>query len=314
MNRRVFLKLGGAGFAALALPSAALAAPPPAQTAAEVVARYLSACRGNRLAEAHALLSPATQQMLPFKQFAEVKTFPDDLTTDGMTPILAVVSALFIDAANMERYQFRVVSAAPNKPNVVLVRARAPGMKTADILTLQIVAVPDPKAGGALRLDLMQTMEQTDKPGLEKSREKAQQLSSLSNLRQIGLMLIVYAQEHGNRLPNADTWTDDILAQRKDVKDFQADMVFRDPSVPGGQWNYAFNRTLSGVKLTDLKDAANVVMVFESTANVKNAADEGASVPRPGRHGGGTTYVFADGRTKWIADKETMPSFRPGGA
>lgn len=309
MNRRVFLKLGGAGFAALALPSAALAAPPPAQTAAEVVARYLSACRGNRLAEAHALLSPATQQMLPFKQFAEVKTFPDDLTTDGMTPILAVVSALFIDAANMERYQFRVVSAAPNKPNVVLVRARAPGMKTADILTLQIVAVPDSKAGGALRLDLMQTMQQTDPDGLNQSRDRARQLSSLSNLRQIGLALVMYAQGHDGRLPNADTWVDDITPVWEHVE-----LLFRDPSVPGGQWNYAFNRALSGVKLADLKNPEATVMVFESTANVKNAADEGASVPRPGRHGGGTTYVFADGRAKWIADKETMPSFRPGGA
>lgn len=313
MNRRVFLKLGGAGFAALALPSSALAAPPPAQTAVEIVERYLSACRGSRLADAYALLSSANRQMLPFAEFAGAKTPSDLLTTDS--PRVTAVGALFTDPRGALGYQFTPVGSAPGAPNVVLIRARAPGMKTADALTLKVVAVPDPKAGGALKLDLMRTMQQTDPDGLNQSRDRARQLSSLSNLRQIGLALVMYAQAHGDKLPSADTWTDDILTtQWKNAKDFEPERLFRDPSVPGGQWNYAFNRALSGVKLTDLKDAANVVMVFESTANVKNAADEGASVPRPGRHGGGTTYVFADGRAKWIADKETMPSFRPGGA
>jgi len=54
-------------------------------------------------------------------------------------------------------------------------------------------------------------------------------------------------------------------------------------------------------------------MVFESMAGVQNASDAGASVPAPGRHSGGTDYVFADGHVKWFADGGARPSFLPTG-
>jgi len=51
------------------------------------------------------------------------------------------------------------------------------------------------------------------------------------------------------------------------------------------------------------------VLLFESTDGKKNASDRGESLPRPGRHNGGTDYALADGYVKWVSDTAPKPSF-----
>jgi len=137
----------------------------------------------------------------------------------------------------------------------------------------------------------------------DKARAEAVKMVSLSNLRQIGLVVVVYAQEHGGRLPDADRWVDEIAPTLAHGGEKALRSLLWDQATPPTQpYGYAFNRSLSGVNLATLKDPSQVVMVFESTLDRRNAADTGQSVPSPGRHGGGTHYVFADGRARWIPD------------
>ncbi len=135
----------------------------------------------------------------------------------------------------------------------------------------------------------------------DKARAEAVKMVSLSNLRQIGLAVVVYAQSHGGRLPDADHWVDEIAPTLGDEKALRSLMWDR-AAPPTQPYGYAFNRSLSGVNLATLKDPAQVAMVFESTLGHRNAADTGQSVPSPGRHEGGTHYVFADGRARWVPD------------
>ncbi len=133
------------------------------------------------------------------------------------------------------------------------------------------------------------------------ARAAATRITSESNLRQIALGIIVYAQQHNGHLPDADQWTDEITPFW--AKDMILPQLLHDPIVPGHRpSDYAFNKALSGKDINAIKDPSHTVLLFESTTGRRNAADTGQSVPTPGRHEGGTVYAFADGRVHWVPD------------
>jgi len=305
-------------FATLCL-AATLAAPAlAAPSATAVVQEYLTDRDAHRLAEAYALLSPDTKQIVPLKEFTTRRELPADPT---VSPAMRALVALVMDTGAAPSYEYRVTGADPADSRVVLVSAQPRG-DAQGALTLKIVTFADPAAGGAPRIDLVPSLDRTDPDASRKAREAARAASSMSNLKQIALATLIYAQAHKDRLPDADRWADEVLPYLIGPQASPADRervtkgLFRDPSAPEGQnWTYAFNRNLSGRLLSSIKDPSNTVLVFESTTSVKNAADVGASVPRPGRHSGGSHYAFADGHVKWIADKATgdapTPKFTP---
>lgn len=298
--------------ATLAAP--ALAAP----SATDIVQQYLTDLDTHRLADAYALLAPTTRQNIPLKDFTTPHDVPADPT---MVPVMRALIALALNTTAPPSYDYHATGVDPADSAVVLVSAQ-PRDETKGSLTLKLVTVPDPQAGGAPRLDFFQSLERTAPDEFLKAREAARAASSMSNLKQIALALFMYAQAHNDRLPDAAHWADAVLPFLLDLKATGAEKarasqaLFHDASAPEGQtWTYAFNRNLSGLPLSSLKDLANTVLVFESTTDVKNAADVGQSLPRPGWHGGGSHYAFADGHVKWVPDKptagEAQPKFTP---
>lgn len=318
-TRREFLIGFGAGLllaagGVLASDDKGAAFPPPP----DVVRGYLAARARHDSVGQYALFSAKVREEIPFvqfdAQFAGEKAPLAHAAGDGVSPLLAAVTLFFMDAHGVSGYQFTVVGPDPGDPRTVLVRALPPGAAPEKAFLLKIVTVAEAGSGDP-RLDMLPSYQKTNPRDFAVMREHARGLASLSNLRQIGLALIMYAQEHGGRLPDADGWVDALLPQWSDVKDkgFHAEALFRDPTAPEEEpWNYAFNRALSGVRLDDIKDPAATVMVFESTAGVKNAADTGQSLPRPGRHAGGDYFVFTDGRAKWLPDGAKPSYARPG--
>lgn len=319
-RRRFLLTLGASLLSAKtlwAMPADA----PPAPGAADVVRQYLAFHATHEWTKAYVLLSPDTQQMLPLSEFAETKHFPADPAADGMTPTLAAVSAMFIDAGDTLGYTFQVAGLSPDDPHTVLVSAQPRSTGPADAaksLLLRVVTISDPKVGNAPRIAMMATLERTSPVEFVHAREAARQTSSLSNLKQISLGIIVYAQEHQEALPHANDWVDAITPylNHKDKSPAENARIiaslFRDPSAPAGQtWCYAFNSHLSGLKLKSIGNPASTVMLFETTKNVKNTSDTGQSIPRPSWHSGGTEYAFADGHVRWLPDKD-RPDFGVG--
>ena len=281
----------------VAAPDTAPVALAPVKSGAAAVRQFLAARAAGRYADAYALLSPDTQRMVPLSRFETAADLPRDPNADGMTPLLTAISALFIDTHNTRGYRFQVMGTAPGDPSLVLVRAVAP---SGPPFALKIATVPD---GGGQRLDVMRSFTRTDPHALEMARSGAEQMSSLSNLKQIGLGIMQYAQDHANTLPDADKWVDEIMPYVK------SEMLFHDPQAPAGQkWSYAYNTALSGVRIGAVNTPASTVIVFESTLGTKNASDGGASVPHPGWYKNGADYGFVDGHVKWLADAE-KPSF-----
>ena len=301
---KIFTSLAAALLASLflaflPLPFAAAksTAPIAANPSVAAVQQYLDARAAGQTERAYALLSPATQKMLPLSQQQEMMkqiTAPGVLAT--LPPGLLPVIALFADFHDTLHFKFRVLGPSPDV-TVVLVRAYQVGTPLSTIKTLQVATVQDPDAGGAWRLDGQKTVDLTA-PAARKNAEKT---TSLSNLKQIALGVIQYTQDHDERLPDAASWVDEVMPYIK------SEAVFHDPAAPDSEkWSYAFNSTLSHISLAQLDAPAQTAMLFESTLGVKNAADTGQSVPLPGRHSGGTDYALADGHVKWLPDNTKL--------
>jgi prepilin-type processing-associated H-X9-DG protein len=260
--------------------------------------------------------------------------FPDSL----MLPAQRAVFALVTDTGVKPTYKYHVIGTDSTNARVVLVSAKMRG-NAKETLTLKIVTVPDARADRAPRFDLLQSLNRNipnhrqrllEEREAERKEHEAERKAlgaeraavSMSNLKQIALAILMYAQAHNDRLPDADHWVDEVLPYCLSPKATPAEKerasksLFRDPTAPvGQQWTYAFNRNLSHVSLSALKDPARTVLVFESTTATKNAADTGRSLPHPGWHSGGSHIAFADGHVKLIPDQSTAdtpaPKFAP---
>ena len=285
----------------LLIPSAQAA---PQQTpkdtpAVAAVRQFLADRVAGRLDAAYGLLSASSRQMNTQAEFAKGNppTFSD---TRGISAAFVGAVALFLDTHNTLHDTFTILGPDPAAPGGVLVRVVSPAGKAA---LLRIATVTDPGTS-APRLDFYGSVERTAPVQFARSTENARQATSQSNMKQLSLCIIQYTVDNSH-FPDADKWVDELLPYAKSLS------LFHDPSAPLGEtYSYAFNRAWSGTAPIDINSpsAASAVLLFESTTGVKNASDTGQSVPKPGRHFGGTDYAFADGHVRWLPDG-TAPSF-----
>jgi hypothetical protein len=93
-------------------------------------------------------------------------------------------------------------------------------------------------------------------PALAKAKSKAQTINCVSNMKQIGLAVRIYASDRNDTFPPAETWNDAIQQNVGNPK------VFQCPGDRGGQRSsYGYNAKLSGLK--EDKVSPQTVMIFE---------------------------------------------------
>ena len=91
--------------------------------------------------------------------------------------------------------------------------------------------------------------------------------------------VLLYASEHGGKLPNAETWQDDVREDYRKSMRPKDQAPFGEMS-PDGDWGckdpngtlsgMAFNSDLSGKQLNDIKDQVTTIMLFEAAHPSKN--------------------------------------------
>jgi prepilin-type processing-associated H-X9-DG protein len=135
---------------------------------------------------------------------------------------------------------------------------------------------------------------------------KEQQAQCLSHIRQLGLAMLMYANDWQERFPPADRWTDVAKAYRRN------EAILRCP-VDKAAYSYAMNHNLNLARLGHIRDFSRTVLIFESTAGKKNAYDVERSWPVPPRHPGGNCVAFADGHAVCTKNKPDF-SMNPRGA
>ena len=306
-----FVFLAGT-LAALALVMPAFAAPLSAASqqadtpAVAVVREFLADRNAGKYDAAYALLSADLRQQIPEGSFAAGNP-PSPFEAHNWLASTFGLFVLWLDTHNTLNYTFTLIGPDPANPGIVLIRAAPPagnnGLSTA---TLRLQTVTDSTAH-ASRIDIFSSLKRSAPRRFGTARDHAERTASQSNLKQLALGVILYGQDHNEKMPDAADWVDEILPYVK------TEAIFRDPSAPVGEkWSYAFNSTLSHQPIAALDYPAHTVLLFESSLGVKNASDTGQSVPVPGRHLGGTDYATADGHVQWFPDG-TVFSYRLNG-
>lgn len=134
------------------------------------------------------------------------------------------------------------------------------------------------------------------------AREKAEDLRCHSNLKDLSLCLVQYAEDHNDHLPPAGEWATDIEPYINKTYGSQA---FHCPGVRS-PYSYAFNKALGGMSLDKIEAPSNRVMLFECDAKTINATGSAADLVRF-RHVGMSYIAFADGHVQGV-NSGTAPS------
>jgi len=149
-------------------------------------------------------------------------------------------------------------------------------------------------------------------PVFARAREKARQTSCLSNNKQIGLGLLMYAQDYDEKLPfHCPAWGWAVCWAQAINPYVKNSQIFQCPSVGGTDvTDYGYN--WMGVELTSLGKvqlAAKLIMVGDSQNGWLLpgcgltgccAANYGTTGNMSDVHNGGGNYVMVDGHAKWM--------------
>jgi len=116
------------------------------------------------------------------------------------------------------------------------------------------------------------------------------------HLRVLAQALTDYAAEHDGKLPEAETWCDDILPYVLDRENFTC------PAGAGLECAYAYNSDVAGQELpNDWQARREMVLLFESDLGMWNATASAADMPTDlTRHPRGLNIATAEGNTTVI--------------
>jgi prepilin-type processing-associated H-X9-DG protein len=148
--------------------------------------------------------------------------------------------------------------------------------------------------GDTLRL-LLQRASRTGEASAAAARS-----ACLVNLKALALAVMLWATDHNETLPPADKWCDELQPYMAEAK---ASLLCPGdaPKLAELVCGYSYSLAIASKRLADIVDPAGTVMFYESTLNKLNAADNGESEPKPGRHDGGNNRAYVDCHAQWVA-------------
>lgn len=121
-------------------------------------------------------------------------------------------------------------------------------------------------------------------PVFGSARHSARMSHCDSNLEQLAVALRGYIVDHNGKLPTAANWRSELEEYAEDI----------DMSCPDGDTVYAFNKNLGGLSINRIKNPSEVVVFFEASADLPNAAGSRANAELPHDGKGFFAYLSAD--------------------
>ncbi len=132
-------------------------------------------------------------------------------------------------------------------------------------------------------------------PALAKAKEKAQNITCMNNVRQLGLGVMMYSSDHGDKFPPANIWCDAILTNVGSSKVFICPSAHSDT-----RCDYAFNQKLDGLSMAKITNPSRTVMIFDAHGDW-NANGGGELLAAPSRHMKRWIVGFVDGHVELLS-------------
>ena len=127
-------------------------------------------------------------------------------------------------------------------------------------------------------------------PALAKAKSKAQAITSVNNLKQLGLAARIYSTDHGNRFPAATNWTDTL---RPDLGPGSEMVLHRPTDGPEKPCGYGYNRQVAGQPEDSV--APQTVLFFELETPACDAVGGQELLRRPKNSRDAVVVGLADG-------------------
>lgn len=129
------------------------------------------------------------------------------------------------------------------------------------------------------------------------SKEAARKTMCLSNMKQIGTGMLLYADQNDGLFPG-QSWVDATLLFVKQEEAHTCSIMARD----GKKWGYAMNADMVRKNQSSIKNPEKVIVLFECNALAKNVVANLAARTEDRHPSGGTgsNVVRADSSARFI--------------
>lgn len=132
-------------------------------------------------------------------------------------------------------------------------------------------------------------------PQVAKAKQKAAGIICMSNVKQLNLGLIMYANDNKDRFPAGTNWCDSLRGYLGGATN-----AFVCPQgAPNQRSHYALNAQLIGHGINDVQAPAQTVLVFEIDGGW-NVSGGRELLPAKGRHSSAYAIGFADGHAEMV--------------
>ena len=132
--------------------------------------------------------------------------------------------------------------------------------------------------------------------------EKQRKPSCISNVKQLSLGLMMYAQDYDDRFPPTAGWSAHLWPYVK------VESAFHCPSLGMRGYGYAFDRRLDRISLEKLTAPSETAALYETTDWAKDATWPGTRFAT--RHSDRGCVAFADGHVKALKS-DAFDALRP---
>jgi prepilin-type processing-associated H-X9-DG protein len=123
-----------------------------------------------------------------------------------------------------------------------------------------------------------------------RAREEAREATCVSNLKQVELATLMFAQDHQGKLPAGD-WPSQLSGYVVNTA------IYTCPSASGQPVSYVLNQAVAGKKLSTIVQPQQTVLLFEADSPPSPPVG-GSALVGTGRHQGAVVVGFVDGHVE----------------